>query len=249
MSDIDFARSFVRFTTTRVNHTPRLHLDACCAIEFPGGQTRAFYLSCPCIGEEMYVDRDLVHLPPQEFVIIVGENDEFLAIKRMPSSDDDLRLAHRVGESMPTHRGAPATVIEARATLARHTAVRPLRTYDEFRSALLENHPINGRTTYEDPDVGGRVLLEYPARTVNVANGREAWQVDAGPLLVPSEPVESDLSITRMNMGYMIYNAWDWAELAIRAPTPLSDDPAQGRTAHYSKVRRISCRHELFMVD
>lgn len=243
INDIDFGRSYVRFTTDSIAHTPRLQIDAACTLIGADGSWRQYFLTCPCIGERMYVPTGLIHQPPSEFHMIGQPGVEFLMLKRLPSARDDVRSAHRVGEAMPTQHGMPATVTHWEVGLRTLPRLAPIRTCAEFRAALLEDRPMNARTTYEL--AGERVILDYPAKTVNIGNQDEVWQVDAGPVLMPTEPQQGPLAVTRFNLAYLVFNRWDYAEAAVRRATPL-DDAGGAQTSHYSGLMPLQCQNELF---
>lgn len=244
MNDIDFARSFVRFSTTRVSHTPRLQLDAVCTLRDSTGE-RAYYMSCACIGEEMYQPSDFIHQPPQEFHIILAPGEQYMTLKRCPSADDDLRAANRINAPMPTSSGRPAKVVELAAEVARHREITPVRDYETFRDALLGNRIMNGRTIWRTDDF--EAILDYPARTINAGTSETVWQVDAGPILIPSEPQEDDLEITRFNLAYIVYNRLEYAEAAVRVATPIyPKDPNSPRTSHFSRIIKMECFNELY---
>lgn len=241
---IDFGRSMLRFSTTRVNHTPRLLIDAACTLAWPGGASKTFYLTCPCIGEAMYVPENLIHDPVSEFVLIGAPGDQFCTHKRHGDGARDLRAAHRVGQKMPTHDGKGATMVELAVTLRHHRSVQPIKTYDDFRAALLGDKLINARTVFTDGD-GTVVTLDYPARTVNVAHDKQAWQVDAGPILMPAAAtLGADLPVACLDVAYLVFNRWDYGEAALRRAAGGNDPRCQ-----FELRRRLSCRHELFVVD
>jgi hypothetical protein len=112
------------------------------------------------------------------------------------------------------------------------------------------NRPVTGRTTYLDEEGQTTVVLEYPAKTLNVAHGSPAWQVDAGPILVPDLRAPRqvpDLLAGRFDVAYLVFNSWDRAEVAVRRPVELGR--AGGRaiaTAHYADIRVLEARNELF---
>jgi hypothetical protein len=240
---IDFGRSMLRFSTTRVNHTPRLLIDAACTLSSASG-SRTFYLSCPCIAEAMYLPQNLIHDPVSEFVIIGAPGDQFCTHKRHGDGSRDLRAAHRVGEKMPTHDGKGATMTELAVTLRRHARVQPIRTYAEFRAALLDDQLINARTTFTDTD-GVTVTLDYPARTVNVAHDKEAWQVDAGPILMPAAPTAAAaLPVSCLDVAYLVYNRFDYGEATLRRSAAGGDARCQ-----FELRRKLDCRHEMFVVE
>jgi hypothetical protein len=240
--DWDFSRSFLRFTSDRVNHTPRLQLDALCRVTLPAGTSRELVLTAPCLGESMYVASGLIHQPPFEFVMVAEAAVAFAVVRHHANAADDLSEAHRVGEAMSTRGGVPARVTTLDVTLRRFSGVERVRDYDDFRRVLLADRPMVGRTSYNIGQ-GALVELEYPIKTGNVAHGMPAWQVDAGP--VPwLDSVDAELLVGRAGLAYLVYNDFAWAEVARRVPTPLRDGgPA---TAHYGAVERVVVRNELF---
>jgi len=244
--DVDFGRTFLRFSTTRVNHTPRLSVDAVCRLIGPDGAERRYYLTCACVGERMYVARDMILEPVCEFNLVAAPREQFLMMKRHASAEHDVRSAHRFGELMPTHDGKGARVVGLDVTVACYAAVRPIRGYREFREALLADRPINGRTSYLDEDGQTIVALEYPVRTGNVAHDREAWQVDAGPVAMPAAGAGGGLEAARFALAFLVYNSWDYAEAVLSAATAVGGGDRPGRTEHYSVRRSLDCRNELF---
>lgn len=247
--DLDFGRSFLTFSTTRVNHTPRLRIDSTCTLSGPDGRGKTYFATCACIGEAMYVPTGLIHEPVCEFNLIAAPRDEFLMIKKHADSAADVRSAHRFGDVMPTHDGKGAKVIGLDVQLVRFRHVEPITTYGEFREALLGGRVIHARTSYTEDD-GTRVVLEYPANTTNVAHDREAWQVDAGPIVMPTPGAASDniLQVSRLDLAYLVFNRFDYAEAVLRQPSPIGKTGAA--TLHYTLRHTLShCRHELFAVS
>jgi hypothetical protein len=247
---IDFGRSFIRFRTTRVNHTPRLRADAACTLTQPDGAHRRYFLTCPCVAEEMYLERGLIHEPTAEFLLVMAPQDQFLMMKRHADARHDTRGVHRCGEVMPTHDGRGATVVELDCSLAYYNRAAKIESYAQFREALLENRLICGRTTFVEED-GVEVVLEYPANTVNVAHDKEAWQVDAGPIILPLPVSKKDakgLDVTRLDTGYLVYNRWNYAEAVLRRRTPLDSPHEDAPSTNFFSLRRsFDCRNELFV--
>lgn len=212
MNQIDFARTQLRFSTTRVNDTPRLNVDAVCTLTEPAKGPRRYFLTCACIGEAMYVREGLIHEPVHEFNLIAAPGREFMMIKRYANASLDMLTALTINDTMPTHDGRGAKVVELEVSEVFHAAVQRIEDYAAFREALLGGKLINGRTSYTTAD-GLRVTLDYPARTVNVAHEQEAWQVDAGPILMPlSLPTNSTRLIERLDMAFLVFNCFDYAE-------------------------------------
>jgi hypothetical protein len=242
---LDCQRSFLRFSTTRVNHTPRLAIAAACTLTPRGGSPATYYLTCPCIGEAMYVPTELIHLPVSEFRLIAAPGEQFLLLKRFADAQLDVCGAFRCGEVMPTHDGRGARVVELAATVRPLAAATPITGYAEFRAALLDGRRMVGITTYTDPATGDHVRLDYPADTVNIAHDRDAWQVDAGPLVLPALAAAA-LPVARLRPAYLVYNRWDYAEFVSWQPTAL---PGGATTCHYGQRTALACQHQLFATD
>jgi hypothetical protein len=243
----DFSRSFLLFRSDRVNHTPRLQLDAVCTVTASGEAARQFVLTTACVGENMYVAEGLVQLPAYEFVMIAEHRTEYAIRKRGATTAEDVREARRFGEAMPTYSGHQTRVTELAVRLVPLEHATPLTTYDEIQAAMLAQQPITCRTSYTAAANGTRVVLEYPAKIVNVQHDRPNWQIDTGPILVPDFEATSTLFVGRLELAYILFNSWNRAEVLERRPTPVTSAGDRGpQTSHYSAVHSLAVRNELF---
>jgi hypothetical protein len=50
------------------------------------------------------------------------------------------------------------------------------------------------------------VVLEYPAKIVNVQHDRPNWQIDTGPILVPDFAATAELLADRLELAYIVFN-------------------------------------------
>lgn len=240
--DYDFGRSFLRWTSTGNNHTPRLMVDASCTL-IRDGKTKEYFLSAMCTGEKMYADRDLIHQPANEFAMVCVPNEQYMFFKWFADPALNIIEPHRVGETMTTKDGKGSPIVEMKVHMAQADKVRPLTTYAEIRTAILGDKRLNGRTTYLGEDGKTEVVLNYPVKICNIAHGRERWQVDTGVLL-PDLKVKAELPIGVMRMGYIVFNSWDWAEVILRK----SGAQVLSKTA-FSEPRRITAKNQLFALD
>lgn len=239
MCDINFGRSFLRFSTDHSNHTPRLDVDAVCTVD-----GKQYALTCECIGEKMYCDTGLIHDPVAEFNLIAEAGAQLMLLKRHADGGEDIRSLHRFGDKMPTRDGQGATIQLLDVSLARCAKVVPIETYDAFHDALHNDKVVNARTTYTDDD-GVEVVMEYPCRTINAHNDEPRWQVDAGPVLMTvGGAVEHELPIARLDMAFMVYNRFDYAEAVLRR-----GDVTLQSANQYGVRRMLDCLHEIFVVE
>lgn len=244
MNKTDYGRSFVRFSTTGIDHTPRLGLAASCTLEQPGHAPVTYHLSVACIAENMYRNKGHIQEPVAEFNLVLEPNAELMVFRKHADSRHDLRRAQTINERMATHDGKGASVVELDTHRVEFKQVEPIMDYQAFRHALMTNLPMNGRTRYVDQHTQARVTLDYPINTANVRHDVEGWQVDAGPVLVPFKVEgQTSLAIEQLEMAFIVYNTWDYAELAIRELTPTGKD---SQTAFYRRLLSLKCTNEMF---
>lgn len=238
----DFGKSFLRWTSMPNNHTPRLQVAAACTL-IRDGKSKEYFLSEACTGEKMYADKDLIHLPANEFAMVCAPNEEYMFFKWYAATEQNMVEMRRVGEAMTTRDGRGAKISEMPVHMAHHARIRPVTSYREIREAILGNKVLNGRTEYLGQDGKTQVVLNYPIKICNIAHGRERWQVDT-PILLPDLAAKTDLPIGVMRMGYIVFNSWDWAEVILR--TPMSRPT--GKSA-FGDSQRLTVKNQLFCAD
>ncbi len=198
-------------TTSTFDHTPRMQLAASCRVERDGEAPVVAYLSHPCIAETMYADRGLIQEPVAQFTAIVIHDQEVAFLRRTVLDAAETRTSIALGAQMPTHSGVPATMLELRVKLAPLGRAEALVGYDAIRRATLDGVRIVGRSRFMLGEAW--VTLEYPVTTINVSNDRDAWQVDAGPILLPTRVAPAGaIAVDRMEPGYIVFDATDWLE-------------------------------------
>jgi hypothetical protein len=227
-----------------------LAVDAACRLELPDGGVREFFLTCPCIGERMYVESGLIHEPPFEFLMIAEHQAEYAIVRRHFDAPEAPYECHRFGEAMSTQSGVPARVTALDVFPAPLEGARRVATYDDFRDALLGNRPLVGTTRYVADDGETKITLRYPAKTVNVAHGQEAWQVDAGPLLMPDPRASlgaGGLLCGAFHIAYLVFNRLDRAETVVRTAPPMGSAPDGAFcTVHPGDARAFAAHTELY---
>jgi hypothetical protein len=239
----DFGRSFLRWTSMRIHHTPRLQVDATCTL-IREGESKEYFLSARCTGETMYADKDLIHLPAYEFAMVCAPDEQYMFFKWYADARLNVIEMHRIGEAMTTHDGKGAPVIEMRVNMAHHARVRALETYDEIRQAILGDKILTARTEYLGADGKTQVVMNYPVKVCNIAHDRAHWQVDTGAVLLPDLSAKSDLPIGMLRMGYIVFNSWDWAEVILRKP----DSKAMDKSA-FTESRRLIAKNQILCAD
>lgn len=239
----DYSRSFLQWTG-RSQHVPRCAVHASCRLRARDGSEREFFLAHPCAAETMYVDKDLIHVPSAEFHMTSEPGKEYLFVKVFADEPTELRMAHRVGETVPTKDGRGASITRIDVQMRSFSSVRELKTDQAVCEALLANLPVMGRSSFLTDDGETLVVCEYPVTVMNARPSDQRWQVDTGPVLLPDYSLKSELMVGLFRQAYLVYNSWNWAEVAMRRPTPMAKT---GTTVmHYSSPQRLTMQNQLF---
>lgn len=239
----DYSRSFVQWDSQHDN-VPRCAVHASCRLRTRDGAVREFFLTHPCAGERMYADRDLIHKPVADFHMVCEPGKEFMQVKVFAEHPVEARMAHCVGETVPTRDGRGSRIGRVDVTMRHLGSVRELTTDRAVHDAMRNNVPILGRTQYLEEDGNTLVISEYPVTVMNARPSDGRWQVDTGPVLVPDFSVQSTLAVGHFRQAYVVFNTWDWAAFTIRRAVSTVGN---GHTAmHYSEPMERPVRNQLF---
>lgn len=228
----DFTASFLTFELKGIN-TARINIDARCRwVSEAMGETEDFVLICPCQGEAMYKPQGLIQEPPYNFLGVFSEAESHLI--------RDFADAEAARDTFEVNKQRFASV---RIDVARFSTAVELTESADIVDATLRNLPLIGRTEVTAPDGRSKAVMEYPITTMNVEPEKKVWQVDTGPVLFMDFAAAGDRRIEKLVPAFIVFNRWDHAEMALRAPTPLAKG---GRTHHYSEIRGMAVRNRIF---
>jgi len=234
MGIVDYTRSCIFFTTRGRTNTARLTVEARCALSDAAGEIEEFYFFASCKAEDTYAERNLFRDPNYDFCGAFSERD--FALIRTPASY----------ESDPnTIAAIPEYFDEVQLMIRRDERAEPLAGVPEILAATLAGRPLIGQTEIELAG-GGRALLEYPIKTMNVHPETGMFQVDTGPLPFPDESSAGARAIHRMKLAFIAYNCFDRAEFLLQQPTPILRDGRElCRVLHYSEIRELPAKSRI----
>lgn len=244
MHTCDFSRSFLQFHSETSRNTAVIRVAAGCHLTLRDGTSKQFVLTDECIAENMYVSEGLIQPCGKEFMLIAAQNDEFMQIKDAGGSEPDLREAHRFGETMSTQSGRGSKLKSITVTQVHFPGVRLLESDAEICEAIVGNKMLNVRTSYDDPDDGTAVVMDYPVRVSNSVPEDGLWQIDTGRVLALAHGPGNGLLVERLAPAYIVLNSRDRAEVAIMR---MSMDGA--RAAQYSDIRSLNVKNEVFVEE
>jgi hypothetical protein len=254
---IDFSRSFLwwRIDIDKVPpgtitvpppyalNNARMPLDCLCTITAPDGHpTRRFALGASCKTEAVGAPADIWPQPNADFIQVLSDDGEALGIKTYETAHKEIAF-HLSDRGMQPERQVcrVADVFESARTDVLRVAADVLTTAQDAVQAIMANRRLVARTSFEDN--GHRVALDYPVKTVN-ANERDViFQPDTGPVLLPDVSLPAERWIEGLQLAFIAFNTFEWAELLVREPVPVGDGVS---TWHYTTPRRIDSVNEVF---
>jgi hypothetical protein len=236
----------VQWWDNHANHSPLAVLHASCKLRGNDGVTHEYFLTHPCMGEKLYAEKNLIHIPVADFHCVFEPGQEYMFVKILSCQPYQWRMDRRIGETVPTHDGRGATILRMEATLRHFENVRELRTGQEVSEAMLARHPILGRTRFFDQNAKTEITSEYPVTCMNARKSDGRWQVDTGPVLIPDFSLQPRLRVGLFRQGFLVYNSFDWAELATRVPCKTESGDV---VMCYNSPRRLVVLNQLFAAE
>lgn len=231
MSSLDFARSFVTFVTPGRGNNARIQVE--CRCEFSDADrrlTEELFLVASCKSEDTYAPRDLFLQPNYDFCGLFNEQQFAIIRTHADAAQDAPDAALVVGRFERVYRQivtCPARLLETPAQVV---------------EATLAGQPLVARTHLADPAGRFRCLLEYPVKTMNANDLQMIFQVDTGPVPFPSWEPDLELTVARLRLAYVAFNAPDFADFVLLAPTQLAPGVL---TPHFSEVISVEARNEI----
>lgn len=224
----------------------RMPIEAIALVTDPSdGRSVRFVLGAECRAEQVWVKRDIWHLPNARMCMIAGEK-EWLIEKQWAQADFEAKLYPPVLGAQPErHVIDPSEVFTGHSVEVAQTRAVELEGIDEIIGALSGQATLVARSEYVV--AGLAVRLEYPVKTCNFSERERYYQVDTGPILLPmleEIDLKRDPLIQACRLAFVAHNEPTWAEFLVCVPTPVAEGV---RVHHYSKpVRLEGVRNRLF---
>lgn len=233
MKSCDFSRSFITFVTSNQSNNARIQVEARCEmLDSETGESEDFYLVASCKGEDTYGEGCLFLIPSYDFCMVYSHEDFMIIRTHVNAERDNTTVGDNRGHFLDVHFHIKMTDAEV------------LQSNAEIVQATLANRILNGRTKIADE--GGRyyATLEFPIKTMNVNDVRNAYQVDTGPILLPDFASSKERMVERFQLAFVAYNQEDEAYFVIQEPTPIVADSGE-KASYYSKVVRTDAQNSV----
>src|SRR5262249_23686702 len=153
------------------------------------------------------VREDIWHEPAAD-MCLAASAEEFLVLKSWDRNNRGVMLSPpSLGPQPERQAGKNADAFDNLRIDVRETRGRLLESPADVVATVLGNRPVVGQSEFTVAG-GGRVLLEYPVKVVNVSEREEFYQVDTGPVLIPDpESFDGTHAISALRVAFIAHNS------------------------------------------
>lgn len=247
MEVLDYGRCFV-FDTSAIDGVEKntCRTQILSKVELSNvktGEKEDFYLGIACIGEHMHMKTGMAQVPTSEVCVITNDKMHKL-VKKFANDENGVIQVANNGDKHRLFDGRYAYATDIHFELKTVEAIL-LESNEEILKATLGSEVMVGRTTIWDEKREWQAVLEYPIVYMNVHRPTNRIQVDVGPILCPMFDGKAEFPIEQMELGYILYQTLDKAEIVVRVPTDVAEGEKL-QTLHYSKLINMDVKNEVF---
>ena len=232
---IDFSSSFMifRLDTEYVNpksvsHAPPFSVNNArinheCIATLKDKRTskkEIHYLGASCKTERVGVDSDIWTEPNADFVPVFSKN-HYLNIKTFEHAQIEIPLyPPKLGTQSSRQWGSIDENFSSVKQIVNKIPGKVINKIDAILDSTFEGNKLNAITTIENENY--IYSLEYPIKTMNVNEKDKIFQTDTGPVLFPNLNKKFDDIFRDIEMAYIAFNRFDYAEMIVRKEKELN---------------------------
>lgn len=235
MKRIDFSASYLSWLTRKEESYGRFQLEAACTIRgFSSEKTETYYLAPAVIAGNVYAKNDLVKQPVYLFQIAASQGRHVI-FRTFVSHVDDRNSFDNNSKLFE----------EFEFYISRKEAV-VLKDFDDIDFHFQQHNSMSARMCYETQQ-HIQIEIEFPIKHINIQRERRLFQVETGPILIPSETLDDRLSEDQgcfFNTAFVHFNRLDSAEITLNVPTCIGEETI----CFFSQVKKLNPQI-ILMVD
>ena len=242
---LDYGRSFLNTDGQGdpTHNSVRFWVESRCVISDPQtGKSVELYQAGSCKSEDTFAKWNLFNTDGTknyDFLPIFSQEERLIfrrAVQRMPEGQWP---SYRTVQ--PTSAIAWGRILPSLRKFTGRVLADPEQIYKAIRSGKV----IVGQTSLRNERTGRTAVIEYPIKTINWRTADKAWQVDTGPILLPDLSVSPDQSLHKIELAYIAFNTFEWADFVVERPTTVADE----QVYHYSGLVHKQTRNVLLALD
>jgi len=229
MQQIDFSSSYLIWLTKKEGSYGRFQLDAACTIrDFSRKKTSTYYLASAVIAGNVYAKNDLVKQPVYLFQIAASD-ERHVIFRTFASHVDD---QNSINKNSDLFAGVEFHITRKEFFV--------LKDFDDIDFHFQQCNSISAHVSY---GLGKdcQIEIEFPIKHINIQKERRLFQIETGPILIPSEPLADRLSAMQgysFDTAFVHFNRLDSAEFILNAPTCVG----QETICFFSQVKKLNAR-------
>jgi len=202
------------------------------------GAIEDYYQCGACKSEDTFAENNLFYEDNYDFTPIFGP-EYGLVFRRHAYLNETYR---RTPETDTMWGGQTYKLKEPGAS-------RLLNTNEEIRHATNEGELLVAQTEIGNPDLGLRAIIEYPIKTMNIHNGKNIYQVDTGPVLLPDLSKRYDRIVDAIQLAYVAFNVPHFADFVAEQPTSITVGGEEvTKIHHYSGLVSLPAINRLYAI-
>ena len=216
MKHIDFSDSYLTWLTRKGASYGRFQVESTCTIRcFDLEKTETYYLAPAVIAGNVYAQNDLVKQPVYLFQIAASKQRHAIFRTFASHSDDQNSFDNNsdLFEEVELH------------ITKKEAAV--LKDFDSIDFHFRNHSTMTARMCY-DTKPNLQIEIEFPIKHINIQREKRLFQVETGPILIPSEPPSGRLSKVKgqyyFNIAFVHFNRSDCAEITLNMPTFIGQE-------------------------
>lgn len=209
MKRIDFSASHLTWLTKKERSYGRFQVEAACTIRyFNSEKAETYYLAPAVIAGNVYANNDLVK-QPFYFFQIAASKKRHVIFRTFASRSDDRNSFDNNSDLFE----------EVKFHITKKEAA-VLKDFDDIVLHFQQHNSMSAFMSYETKQ-NDRIEIEFPIKHVNIQREKRLFQVETGPILIPSAPPSDRLSEEKggfFSTAFVNFNRLDCAEIALNTP-------------------------------
>ncbi|MFC1525181.1 hypothetical protein ACFL6X_00030 [Candidatus Latescibacterota bacterium] len=232
MTPLDYGRSFL--IGKAPENEVRFWVESRTRVLANGGESEDYVQAGSCKSERTFADKELFQDDNYDFLPVFGP-EWGIIYRRKASLDPGYRSIVPVDQMW---NGQTYHLAEA-------PGATELKTTSAIREATYAFAPIVAQVEIHNEETGLAAVVEFPVKTMNTHRGRDLYQVDSGPVILPDlmpRPRMAD----GMDLAFVAFNAPEFADFVVEVPTQVGE---AAQTHHFSKRISLPARNRLFALE
>jgi hypothetical protein len=232
-SCINFQHSFFYWRLLEEESIGRFTLDAVCRTKrLKTGFERDYYLLSGVMAGNVYAKDNLFKDPPYGFIAIFSEYEYkiFRNYDHYCSKHDSTGL---VKERFK----------EINFSIQEQKSIKLIMIEDIIRYSINKS-PLNAVISFDSGD-DTRIEIEFPVRHINAQTEKQEFQVETGPIIIPSFEKDQKGDIDSFNIAYTAFNHLNESYFISLLPKGILKE-SESVTRVYSKIEKTESEIQIF---